>query len=288
MSYFLLDNENPNAGRGADGRRFHGHAARRGQAKVIVVHTAENIPDISGEDLGAENVARYLSTTDRQASYHTVVDADSIVRLLPHSYVAFHVRSFNSTSLGLSFATRAAEWARLPDERVTSALANGAREARSWSEAYAIPTVRINVSEALSGGTGFVSHSQMDPTRRTDPGRDFPWDRFLSMVSGSPPPPPDDTLKFGDTGADVADLQRFLALHGSPRLQADGVFGANTRLAVVKWQRRNSVVADGVWRPEDRTAEAGAPSPLRRYIDEAVQRAVSDHVQLLHQGESNG
>ena len=288
MSYFLLENQNPHATRRSDGRRFHGHSVRRNKVRVIVVHTAENLPDISGEDMGAENVARFLSTTDRAASYHTVVDADSTVRLLPTSYTAFGVRSFNSPALHLSFATRAAEWATLPQDRVNAAIRNGAIEAKRWVDDFDIPTVRINVTEAHSGHTGFVSHAQMDPTRRSDPGADFPWDLFMTLISGDPPPPaatpqPDDgTLVFGNVGAEVEDLQRFLAANGSPRLKVDGIFGPNTRLAVIKFQRQHSLRDDGVWRPQDRTAEAVAPPPLRQYIHDAIERAISDHQQEFH------
>ena len=34
-----------------------------------------------------------------------------------------------------------------------------------------------------------VSHAKLDPQRRTDPGENFPWDRFKALVLEGPPPP---------------------------------------------------------------------------------------------------
>ena len=48
------------------------------------------------------------------------------------------------------------------------------------------------------------------------------------------------TLRKGDRGDDVATLQRLLHLY------PDGIFGAVTEQAVIKWQKEHGLVADGV------------------------------------------
>lgn len=57
------------------------------------------------------------------------------------------------------------------------------------------------------------------------------------------------TLKQGDRGSDVKQLQQQLNQLGFPCGTPDGAFGANTRSAVVSFQRSRGLVADGVAGP---------------------------------------
>ncbi len=54
------------------------------------------------------------------------------------------------------------------------------------------------------------------------------------------------TLKLGSTGAAVRDLQQDLTILKYYTGAVDGVFGAKTKDAVVKFQQQNSVKVDGV------------------------------------------
>jgi peptidoglycan hydrolase-like protein with peptidoglycan-binding domain len=56
----------------------------------------------------------------------------------------------------------------------------------------------------------------------------------------------DDNLKFGDESAEVAELQRLLSKALGIDITPDGVFGSQTRVAVVEFQTRNSLAQDGV------------------------------------------
>ena len=55
----------------------------------------------------------------------------------------------------------------------------------------------------------------------------------------------DPTLRPGDSGAAVIELQQLLNAKGL-NITVDGVFGDATRAAVVQFQRQNGLVADGV------------------------------------------
>ncbi|MGW0773734.1 peptidoglycan-binding protein [Streptomyces sp. NPDC002835] len=55
-------------------------------------------------------------------------------------------------------------------------------------------------------------------------------------------------LKSGSKGSDVRSAQQLLAAHGYS-IGADGIFGPNTRSAVIKFQRSRSLAADGVVGP---------------------------------------
>ncbi len=57
-------------------------------------------------------------------------------------------------------------------------------------------------------------------------------------------------IKEGSTGEDVKDLQKVLnATVAEPKLLVDGVFGAKTKQAVIAYQKKNSLSADGIIGP---------------------------------------
>jgi hypothetical protein len=189
---------------------------------AIVVHTAENVPDLEGADASAENVAAFISRrTDASASYHSVVDSDSIVQVGRYEWEMFHEGTGgNRWSLGLSFACRAAQWPVLPERWFNGALRNGAIEAANmarWVESTSgirVPSQRITAAQYRSGRAGFVGHGELDPGRRSDPGAGFPWDEFLGLFERAIRPtsgPPDQTessMLFHQAMADLDELYR--------------------------------------------------------------------------------
>lgn len=54
------------------------------------------------------------------------------------------------------------------------------------------------------------------------------------------------TLRMGDTGSDVKELQSKLNLKYNSGLKIDGVFGRNTYNAVIKMQKLNGIKVDGI------------------------------------------
>jgi len=182
MIPYLYEHENPNAKLRSNGKRFHGYPHRGRVASGIVVHTAENLPDITGDDTGAESVASYASRMERPASYHRVVDSDSIVVLLPDEAQAFHCVGWNSRTLGLSIASKAGTWDQTPAKWKTRILHNAADIAADWCVLHGIDPVHINSQALEHGGTGLIGHGELDPERRHDPGDDFPWEWFIRLV----------------------------------------------------------------------------------------------------------
>lgn len=59
--------------------------------------------------------------------------------------------------------------------------------------------------------------------------------------------PPTTTLKPGDTGSQVTDLQQTLAALGYSTGTADGNYGPATQSAVARFQRASGLTADGVF-----------------------------------------
>jgi hypothetical protein len=76
-------------------------------------------------------------------------------------------------------------------------------------------------------------------------------------------------VRSGSTGNDVRELQRALKEKGFDPQGTDGQFGANTRKAVIAFQRANGLEADGVVGKDTRAALFGStpPSPPATPVD---------------------
>lgn len=183
--YWLIDHPNEHARewareKGMD-HAFWGYPSRRSPVRAIAVHTAEGAVDFDPPDDGAENVAGYLDSVDRFASYHELVDSDSFVPLLPWDHTAFGVRGFNSPAIHISFATKAHLWGHDPDWD-EAALRIAGRRVAEMVRTYDIPLRWLTREQAEAGHKGFVRHSVMDPGRRSDPGDGFPAGRFFELI----------------------------------------------------------------------------------------------------------
>lgn len=187
-------NDNPPA------RSQFRHPRREEPSGTVAVHTAENVPDFVAFDGGAEAVARFIRDRDTPGSYHELVDSDSGINLVDYNDEAFHDGTgTNPHSFGLSVATRADVWPLAPPAwragAIEQAAQRAARYAR-WLKArrgIVIPARRITAVQARARVPGFVTHAELDPTRRTDPGKAFPFaellERFAELTATNPTPP---------------------------------------------------------------------------------------------------
>jgi N-acetyl-anhydromuramyl-L-alanine amidase AmpD len=241
--FYLLDHPNPHGILNPDGR-YHGYMQRRAAITLIVMHVPVVAQDVVGNDPTAENVARFFASTDRSASAHVNIDRDSTVDLLPDTHVAFHVRDYNSPSLGVECGWGHLDWGKHPaaDREVIERVA-------AWCAPrvvkYGIPLKRLTKRQVDAGAAGFTDHSRLDPTRRKDPGPGFPWDTLFARIGALTSEDPmaflpivygDGTAKDDPKRADVAWLQRRLnrLLPDTEKISTDGVFGDATATAIVK------------------------------------------------------
>lgn len=192
--YYLLDK--PRAG------PTKWYPTRRRPVRGVVVHVTAGLEDLDGgSDHSAENTAEYARTTSRAVSWHSGADTDTAIRLLPPSHTAFHCANHNSTTLGLEISKKHTDWAGMDPVWVRNTLANAAKAVADWWPvlyAEGIPLVKVTRAEWDAGEKGFISHAELDPGRRSDPGwvKDrgdtFPWQQFFDAIAAevTPQQPP--------------------------------------------------------------------------------------------------
>lgn len=223
MGYYLLDHPNPNGPHYYTTRQRCQHGILG--PHLIVIHTAESMPDFNPPDLGAESVARYGATATRPVSWHDTIDSDSTIPMLPKGYTAFHVQGFNRCGYGIEIATRAASWASTPyvwKYATMQRLAARIKEIRG-----PIPARVLTRRQVDAGEYGIVGHNILDPTRRSDPGADFDWRMLTDMVGGSIV---GDEMEVVKMIQDVLRAEGFTGVNGQP-IAVDGVLGPDTRHA---------------------------------------------------------
>lgn len=202
------------------------HPRREEPSGVVVVHTAENIPDTIAADGGAEAVANFIRHRTDPGSYHDLVDSDSWVPLVRYEDEAFHdATGSNRHSYGISMATRADLWPELPEAWRNATVRNAAKAVAQYAQwLYArrgivIPPRLITRQQSDGRIPGFISHHERDPERRTDPGATFPWTTFLyryayytSLIFPNPPAP----------DMEGTETMRILDCQGEPALLVSG------------------------------------------------------------------
>lgn len=148
----------------------------------IVIHDEEHPFD----DQSAEGVARMFKSSDRKASAHYIVDADSVVRCVADKDVAYHAPP-NKGSIGVErdgFATfTRAQW--LSDYGTKAGLRQAQLVAELCVE-HDVPPVRLTVEQLRQGAHGICGHVDVSlafgKSTHTDPGPGFPWPEFMTCV----------------------------------------------------------------------------------------------------------
>lgn len=206
---WLLDHPNPSGPNYYDTRRTCQHGLG---IHLVVIHTAENLPDFNPPDTGAESVARYASTTTRDVSWHSTADSDSIIPMLPDTHTAWHVKGYNRCSLGIELATQAHRWVETPLAWRLQILDNCATVVGEWCRTHDIPPVFLTKAQVDQGGRGITYHSELDPARRSDPGKAFPLYYVLERIGGrlEPHPAPPKTEVMGEAEVSFGQALAFV------------------------------------------------------------------------------
>ena len=160
--------------------------------RLIVIHTMET-PENRGR---AHQVAVWFSgPSSPQASAHYLVDDAEVYISVKEEDTAWAVDDFalNQESISIEHAGVAAqtsqEW---QDNYSKHELENSARLASAIAKRWNIPVVKLTPADILAGKAGFCGHSDITAAKKiagghTDPGPNFPWDKYLGLVKSNTP-----------------------------------------------------------------------------------------------------
>lgn len=224
---------------------------RNGPVLGIVLHVTAGLQDTDmvGPDHSAEGTASWALSSKAEVSWHAGVDSDSIVPCLPDTYTAWHAKGYNSRTWGVEISNRDAVWGNKPKDWTEATLRNAAKACAPIVKKYGLPLQRVTrstVDARIAAGKpfGFTYHSYLSDIR-VDPGKDFPWDRFIALVKAelnppAPKPQPATTTEVPTmflvqlAGSDpVYKSDGFRRIHVT-KVQRDALLSAGVKLTVVK------------------------------------------------------
>jgi N-acetyl-anhydromuramyl-L-alanine amidase AmpD len=249
----------------------HYHKGRIRPVRVIVVH-AMQMPERPGT---AEACAQMFHTTDRDASAHVCVDADSEVRCVQDEDTAWAAPGANADGLqiehaGFSEQSRA-DWS---DPYSSAMLRRSVVVTAAWCKRFGIPARQLSNAQLADGRSkGFVSHHQVSQVFRKsshwDPGPGFPWRSYLALVadelgdSAPKPTPVEDDMPLTD-----ADVDKVAAAVVSQLLGRSGpTVGVALQDGYQKLERLEAAVAAIAQRLATPGASTGASGPVLTRAD---------------------
>ncbi len=209
--------------------------------KFLVAHDTGNAGSTA-----LQNVRYYEnSRNDLSASAHFFVDDKQIICCIPETEKAWHVLYEKRTD-NLLFGFNA------NDAAIGVELCFGGKiDNVEAYKRYVWMLAQLCGKYKLNPMTHIVGHHILDPERKTDPvsglktfGKTY--SQLLTDVDFAIKPQKKiPLLQFGMKGTDVIHLQKLLQKY-KYKLTADGDFGNLTKTAVIDFQKKHNLLADGI------------------------------------------
>jgi hypothetical protein len=156
----------------------------------IVMHGTVS-PCVKG---GARAVAHMFATSSRDASTQYIVDPGEIVQAVPDSVVAYGAPPNKGAIHVEQCDMQAGPGSRWQDANHQAMLHLAAELVAGKCLKYGIPIRKINAADLRAGRKGICGHKDVSEawhqTDHVDPGPDYPWAQFLSLVESYAHPKP--------------------------------------------------------------------------------------------------
>jgi len=160
--------------------------ANRSAVQLVVIHTTEG----SARPESAEDGAAYDARRTDGTSAHYFHDSNSTVQCV-HTADQAHTARAQGNKRGIhhelcTTVKRAGTW---DDEYHAALLRQAARQAARDARKWNIPIRKLSAAQVAAGVKGFCGHADItqafpqDGGTHTDPGKSFPWSRFIALVS---------------------------------------------------------------------------------------------------------
>lgn len=154
--------------------------------RVCVIHDMEFYERGDSAEVIANDFATRPASS--KASAHLCVDNNSIVQCVKDKDVAYAAPGANSTGIQIELAGYGSQTAEQWRDVYSIAVLSYAADAVSnYCVKYGIPPVHLTNAQLKAGMKGIVGHYQVSAVYKksdhTDPGKDFPWSLFISMVA---------------------------------------------------------------------------------------------------------
>lgn len=152
--------------------------------REIVIHTAET-PE---KDNAAESLANYFQHPDYPSSPHVCVSNKTVIQCVKDSFVAYAAPGCNHDGIQIELCCymgqSASQWR---DFYSLANLALAADVTAQYCLKYDLPVRHLTDDQLSAGQKGIIGHVQASRVYKksdhTDPGDNFPWPRFMAMVT---------------------------------------------------------------------------------------------------------
>lgn len=236
---------------------------RNGKPLGLGLHVTAGLQDLgmTGTDESMEGTIKWALDRRPEVSWNGGADSDGFEWCVPDWYTAWHIKGYNSRTVGIEISNLDAHWTNKPAKWIEATIFHAARGAAAYIDKYDWPlqlASKSAVDAAIANGQkfGVTYHRRLNPSTRIDPAdpeSTFPLGMFWSYVkselggggstpttptTSTPTPAPTNVLDVdGDLGPkSITQWQKVMRAMGH-QISVDGKISSDYSYLVAAVQR---------------------------------------------------